>query len=102
MVNFVLSSLPTFYMCAIKVPIDILNQIDKYRRHCLWRSGDVDSKKNSTSSMEDGNKIQNERRFGVINLSLQNDAMLLKTLHKFFNKACLPWVHLLWNQYYSK
>jgi hypothetical protein len=35
MVNSVLSSLPTFFMSAIKVPIDILNQIDWYRRHCI-------------------------------------------------------------------
>jgi hypothetical protein len=35
MVNLVLPSLPTFYMCSIKVPIEVLNQIDKYRRHCL-------------------------------------------------------------------
>jgi hypothetical protein len=35
MVNFVLSSLATFYMCSIKVPITILKQVDKYRRHCL-------------------------------------------------------------------
>jgi hypothetical protein len=41
MVNSVLSSLATFYMCPIKVPISILNQIDKYRRHCLWRGGDI-------------------------------------------------------------
>jgi hypothetical protein len=45
MVNFVLSSLPTFYMSAIKVPIDILNQIDRYRRHYLWRGSDVNAKK---------------------------------------------------------
>jgi hypothetical protein len=31
MVNSVLSSLPTFYMSAVKVPIDIRNQIDRYR-----------------------------------------------------------------------
>jgi hypothetical protein len=37
MVNSVLSSLVTFYMCSIKVPITILDQIDKYMRHCLWR-----------------------------------------------------------------
>jgi hypothetical protein len=36
MVNYVLSSLPTFYMCSMKMPQDIWNQIDKYRRHCLW------------------------------------------------------------------
>jgi hypothetical protein len=45
MVNSVLSSLPTFYMSAIKVPIDILNQIDRYRRHYLWRGSDVNAKK---------------------------------------------------------
>jgi hypothetical protein len=32
---------------------------------------------------------------------MQNEALLLKNLHKFFNKADLPWVQLLWNQYYS-
>jgi hypothetical protein len=35
MVNSDLSSLPTFYMSLIMVPIEILNQIDKYIRHCL-------------------------------------------------------------------
>jgi hypothetical protein len=35
MVNSVLSSLLTFYMCSIKVPISILEQIDKYRRQYL-------------------------------------------------------------------
>jgi hypothetical protein len=38
---------------------------------------------------------------GVIKLRVQNVALLLKNLHKFFNKADLPWVHLIWNRYYS-
>jgi hypothetical protein len=29
LVNSLLSSLPTIYMCSIKIPIDIFNQIDK-------------------------------------------------------------------------
>jgi hypothetical protein len=45
MVNSVLSSLTTFYLCSIKVPITILNQVDKYMRHCLWRGGDINAKK---------------------------------------------------------
>jgi hypothetical protein len=45
LVNSVLSSLLTLYMCSIKVPIDILNQVDKYRRHCLWAGGDINAKK---------------------------------------------------------
>jgi hypothetical protein len=33
---------------------------------------------------------------GVINLRLQNDVLLMKNLDKFFNKADLPWVQLIW------
>jgi hypothetical protein len=44
-VNSVMSSLPTFYICTIKLPISIIKQIDKYRRHCLWRGGDLNAKK---------------------------------------------------------
>jgi hypothetical protein len=63
----------------------------------------VDSKKKTPLAVwKMVTKSKMKGGLGVINLSLQNDAMLLKTLHKFFNKACLPWVHLLWNQYYSK
>jgi hypothetical protein len=39
MVNSVLSSLPTFYMCSIKIPVGIINQIEKYRRHYYGREG---------------------------------------------------------------
>jgi hypothetical protein len=52
LVNSTLSSLPTFYMCAIKVPITILNQIDKYMRHCLWRGGDINGNKAPLCSLE--------------------------------------------------
>jgi hypothetical protein len=41
LVNSVLSSLPTYFMCAFKVPISIWDQMDKYRKHCLWDRGDV-------------------------------------------------------------
>jgi len=34
-------------------------------------------------------------------LTLQNDALLLKHLDKFYNKRDLPWVHLIWNSYYT-
>jgi hypothetical protein len=36
LVNSIMSSLATFYLYSRKVPISILNQIEKYRRHYLW------------------------------------------------------------------
>jgi hypothetical protein len=35
LVNSVLSSLPTFYLCTLELPISVIEQIDKYRKHFL-------------------------------------------------------------------
>lgn len=37
---------------------------------------------------------------GALNLYAQNESLILKHLHKFFNKADVPWVHLIWNCHY--
>ena len=37
---------------------------------------------------------------GVQNLILQNDALLLKQLTKFYNKKDIPWVQQVWFKYY--
>jgi hypothetical protein len=39
---------------------------------------------------------------GVLNLELQNKALLLKQLHKFYEKADTPWVKLVWSLYGNK
>jgi len=43
-----------------------------------------------------------EGGLGVIDLELQNKALLLKNLHKFFNKVYIPWVQLIWEKHYSR
>ena len=37
LVNSVLSSLPTYYMCTLVIPKEVIEVIDKARRRCLWR-----------------------------------------------------------------
>jgi hypothetical protein len=44
LVNSMLSALPTFYMCALKIPISILEHVDKYMKHSLWDRVDVSRK----------------------------------------------------------
>ena len=36
----------------------------------------------------------------MINLKIHNEALLLKFLHKFFNKLDIPWMHLIWDNHY--
>jgi hypothetical protein len=40
-------------------------------------------------------KPKNRGGLRVINLRMQNEALLVKNLHKFFNNADLPWVKLI-------
>ena len=44
---------------------------------------------------------KNQGGLGVLNLEVQNKALLLKNLDKFFNHHDTPWVDLIWNSYYS-
>lgn len=37
LINSVFSSLPTFFMSCLALPIGVIDQIDKYLRHCFWR-----------------------------------------------------------------
>jgi hypothetical protein len=101
MVNSVLSSLATYYMCSIKVSITILHQVDKYRHHCLWRGGDVNNNKPPLAAWKMVTKPKLKGSLVIINLRLQNEVLLMKNLHKFFNKHDLPWVNLIWTKYYS-
>jgi len=42
-----------------------------------------------------------EGGLGVLNLRTRNEALLLKHLHKFFNRADIPWVQLIWEVHCS-
>lgn len=35
LVNSTYSTIPTFYLCSLKLPIEVLDQIDNYRKHVL-------------------------------------------------------------------
>jgi hypothetical protein len=45
LVNSVFSALPMFFMCTLKIPKTIIKEIDIFRKHCLWRGNDINSKK---------------------------------------------------------
>jgi hypothetical protein len=101
LVNSVKLSFPTFMMCSMKIPIIVIEQINKYRRHCLWRGSDINSKKPPKAAWKMVCLPKEEGGLGVIDLRVQNEALLLKNLHKFFNKENLPWVNLIWDNYYK-
>jgi hypothetical protein len=46
LVNAVLSALSTYYISVLELPMEIIDQINKYRRHCFWRGSDLNKKGN--------------------------------------------------------
>lgn len=87
-------------MCSLKLPVAVINIIDKYRKYCLWRGNDFRKKGYNLAAWELVMKPNDKGDLGVINLTLQNDALLLKHLDKFYNKKNVQLVHLIWNKYY--
>jgi hypothetical protein len=99
--NSVLSALPTYFMCVVELPVEIIDQINKHRRHCLWRGSDLNKKDNCLEAWSKVQRPKSQGGLGIINLAAKNKALLLKHLHKFFNKVDIPWVNLTWKAFYS-
>ena len=87
-------------MCALALPKGVIKQIDKARRHCLWRGSDINSKKPPKAAWELVCRRKEEGGLGVLDLKRQNEALLMKNLDKFYNKKDIPWVTLVWEKHY--
>ena len=66
--NAVLSALPTFHMCALSLPKGVIKQIDKFRKHCLWRGADINSIKSPKAAWEMVYVPKEDGGLGIINL----------------------------------
>jgi hypothetical protein len=89
-----------FFLCSLELPPGIIKQLDIILRQCLWRDN-VDTPKQPLAAWEMLCKPKEKGGVGLVNFTKQNGALLLKHLDNFFNKADLPWVHLIWETYYE-
>ena len=90
--NSVFSALPTFSMSTFFMHVTVIEQIDKYRKNCLWRGSDESNRINAKAAWPLVTRSKIEGGLGVLDLKTQNEALLIKNLHKFFNKTDIPWV----------
>ena len=92
--------MPIYFLCSLQIPHGIIKQLDRIFRQCLWR-GSSDAPKQSLAAWDLVCRPKDKGGLGVINLNIQNKGLLLKHLHKFYNKVDIPWVSLIWNNYYA-
>jgi hypothetical protein len=71
-------------MCSLKLPVTIIEAIDKFRKKCLWRGKDFNQKNYNLVAWDIVRRPKDKGGLGVIDLATQNNALLLKQLDKFF------------------
>ena len=99
LLNSVISSMPIYFLCSLHIPAAIIKQLERIQRQCLWRRYGKDSGK-SLVAWDLVCRPKRKGGWGVLNLTIQNQELLIKQLHKFYNRVQVPWVQLVWNTYY--
>jgi hypothetical protein len=100
LVDMAISSITIYTMCSIKMHATNLRSIDRIRKHGMWRVSDVTGKGKPMVAWVNVTTPKEKGGLGLKNMSIMNDALLTKHLHKLYNKEDVPWVHLVWNTYY--
>jgi hypothetical protein len=88
-------------MSTFSIHATVIEQIDIIRKHCLWRGADINAKQIPKVAWTEVCKSKDNGGLGVLDLRTQNEALLLRHLHKFLNKEDIPWVSLIWESYYN-
>ena len=79
LLNTTITSLLSYAMCTLKFSLKLIEILDKIRRRCLWvKKTDQGEKSNSLAAWDMVCKPKNKGGLGVINLKIQNEALLLK------------------------
>jgi hypothetical protein len=68
LVNSVFSALPAYYMCTLVIPPSVIQQIDRFRKHCLWSKGDINRKGTCLAAWEPACRSKNEGGLRIIDM----------------------------------
>jgi hypothetical protein len=60
--------------------------LNRIIRHCLWSDRKSDSKGKSLAAWDMICKPREKGGLGILDFKKQNEALLMKHLHKFYNK----------------
>lgn len=90
MLKSAITPITTYVSCVIKLPQGVIENIDRARKQCLWRGNSEQKKGGNLVAWPVVMQPKDKGGLGVLNLKLQNEALLLKNLDKFYNRKNIP------------
>jgi len=78
MINSAITPISTYAMCTIKLPKGVIENIDRARKQCLWRGNSSEKKGGNLVAWPVVIQPKDKGGCGILNLRLQNDALLMK------------------------
>lgn len=91
-IDCAISSIPIYHMCTLRMHVTTINTIDRARKDGFWRGTDVAGKGKPLVAWNKVTMPKNKGGLGLKNLRIMNESLLIKHLHKFYNKEDVPWV----------
>ena len=85
LVKAVLSAMPLHYMQVLTIPKGVLKHLDKMRRDFLWKGNETCKGINCLVNWETVCTLAKNGGMGIIDLAIQNEALLIKWLWKLDN-----------------
>lgn len=101
LIKSVFASLPIFFMSTLAMPVGIVEQLNRYLKDCFWRRYGMEDRGPALIAWSKVCSPRDQGGLGVLDLTLHNQCLLMKHLHKFFNGHDLPWVKLVWETYFE-
>jgi len=95
LINFVLSTVPVYWMSVFKLPAWVICDIDKIRRDFLWKGPDLKAKGARLIAWKRICRPRHMGGWGILNLQDFNNALLGKWWWKIASSPNGCWRHIL-------
>jgi hypothetical protein len=99
LVTSCLQSMFIYALYSLSISLGIIKPINRILKHGLWGKKNSTDRKQSLARWDIVCKPKESGGLGIVDLQKKNEALLMKQIHKFYNKEDIPWVKLVWNYY---
>ncbi len=102
LVNFVLTSIPTLFCSAFRIPAWVIKEVDKIRRGFFWKEKILN---NGLSCLVNWEHVCCPKRLdglGIRNMRATNSALLMKNFWKLYSARSIPWVRIVNHKHYRR